>query len=80
MPSPSPTYARQVHLYSNTKLSYYKLMTYCPVCRKEYDGTPEDHLIELGHTQDPQSTARYLAYLEGRIEKLEKEEKWVRRG
>jgi hypothetical protein len=55
-------------------------MTYCPVCRKEYDGTPEDHLIELGHTQDPQSTARYLAYLEGRIEKLEKEEKWVRRG
>lgn len=43
---------------------------YCKLCSKSYDGRLEGHLVKA-HL-DNQPTAHYIAYLEGRIETLER--------
>jgi hypothetical protein len=48
-------------------------MAYCKICEKDYNGVLEDHLGF--HTTDPANTAIYLAYLERRIETLERGQK-----
>ena len=59
-------------LQSNNKdLAEYQAMGgYCKLCSKGYDGRLEGHLARA-HL-DNQLTAHYIAYLEGRIETLER--------
>jgi hypothetical protein len=49
-------------------------MTKCGFCKKDYDGELEDHLIAF-HITRFDDTARYLAYLVGRIQALERGQK-----
>ena len=48
------------------------MVKYCELCKKEYKMELVDHIIQAAHSEGPQSTARYLAYLQERIEALEK--------
>ena len=61
-----------VQLQSNNGdlASYQAMGGYCKLCSKSYDGRLEGHLVKAHLDNRP--TAHYIAYLEGRIETLER--------